>query len=174
MTLVIVGIGLVLVLQGLNTSKMEVAHTNHRKTARQLALIALGQVESGLFWEEGDVDHLEGNFEEEDYPFFSWEIVLGDDNFSEAEDPSLDFDSYRHRDELEDEQRREDNEDDDDEEKAEEPFEKVRCRVTFPALGEWDNYLELERWVPWEQVYGEQDEDEDESSSESGSGGNSR
>ncbi|MEX1024342.1 MAG: prepilin-type N-terminal cleavage/methylation domain-containing protein [Planctomycetota bacterium] len=156
-TLVIVGIGMVLVLQGLNTAKIEVANTYNRKVAREMALLTLGQVQSGLFWEEGDVDRLSGNYEEESYPEFTWEIVLGDDNFQRREDSSLEFDSFRHRDELaaerERETRREDD-DDDDEEDPEEPFEKVRVRVSFPRLGEWENSLEVERWIPWDQVYG--------------------
>ena len=141
-TLVIAGIGLVLILQGLNTARSEVAHTSFRKTARQLAMLTLGQVEAGLFWEEGeDIDRLDGNYEEEGYPEYTWEIVLGDDNFSNETDPTLEFDTYRHRQEVEDERRAEEDSDDEDEEDVEEPFEKVRVRVIFPKLGEWENFI---------------------------------
>ena len=35
----------------------------------------------------------------------------------------------------------------------------MKLRVTFPVLSEYSNQIELERWIPWTQVYGE-DEDE--------------
>ena len=44
---------------------------------------------------------------------------------------------------------------------AAEPYETVRIRVTFPKLGEQPNTLDLERYVPWEQVYGEDEEEKD-------------
>jgi hypothetical protein len=34
------------------------------------------------------------------------------------------------------------------------PFEKVRIKVVYPRFGERQNTLVLERWIPWEQVYG--------------------
>ena len=49
--------------------------------------------------------------------------------------------------------------DDDEEEDAEEPYEKIRVRVTFPILSEYSNQLELERWIPWDQVYGEEEDE---------------
>ena len=53
-----------------------------------------------------------------------------------------------------------------DEEDAEEPYEKVRIRVSFPVLSEYSNQLELERWIPWDQVYGEEEDEESGGSTE--------
>jgi len=149
-TLMIVGIGLVLVLQGLTASKTSAAHTHNRKVARQLALLTLSQLESGLFWEDID-DRMYGNYGEEGYEEWSWELVLGEESFSEGYDDEQGvlFDNYRYRDELE----RED-EDFDEDEQAEEPFEKARIRVVFPKMGDFPNEVTLERWIPWGQVYG--------------------
>ena len=36
--------------------------------------------------------------------------------------------------------------------------EKCRIRVTYPRFGERENTFVLERWIPWEQVYGSKDE----------------
>ena len=38
-------------------------------------------------------------------------------------------------------------------------YEKVKVQVVFPPLAEFKNELILERWVPWEQVYGPSEED---------------
>jgi prepilin-type N-terminal cleavage/methylation domain-containing protein len=149
-TLVIVGIALVLVLQGLNTAKLTAAHTHQRKVARELALFTLGQVESGLYWEEVG-DRLYGTYAEEGYPEFTWEVALGDDAFTEEEEGYGPYDSFRDRPVAEDEE--------EEDEDATEPFEKVRIRVDFPKLGELENTLTLERWIPWTQVYGEEEED---------------
>ena len=35
-----------------------------------------------------------------------------------------------------------------------EPYERVSIRVTFPKLSEQPNEITLERWIPWDQVYG--------------------
>ena len=42
----------------------------------------------------------------------------------------------------------------------------VKLRVSFPKLKQYRNYLDLESWIVWEQVYGP-DEDEQQSSSSS-------
>ena len=47
-----------------------------------------------------------------------------------------------------------------DDEDAAEPYERVSIRVTFPKLGEQKNEITLERWIPWEQVYGEDPEEQ--------------
>ena len=68
-TLVIVAIGLTLVLQGLNTSKMSAAQTHNRKVARELALLTLGEIEAGLYWEDlnSSSDILAGTYAEAGY-----------------------------------------------------------------------------------------------------------
>ena len=51
-------------------------------------------------------------------------------------------------------------EEEEDREDQELPFEKVKVRIYFPKLQELKNTLIVERWIPWEQVYGASDEDE--------------
>lgn len=149
-TIVIVGIGMLLVLQGLNNAKMTAAHTRNMKLSRELALLTLGQVEAGLYQE--DIENgLVGSYAEEGYPDFSFEVVVGDDAFYEPTDGRR-FDSWAARDDEED--------DDEEEEESEEPFEKVKIRITSPKITERVNELVFERWMPWKQVYGEEEEDE--------------
>jgi prepilin-type N-terminal cleavage/methylation domain-containing protein len=158
-TLVIVGIGLVLVLQGLNASKISAAETHNRKVARELALQTLGQLESGLFWEEldGTGDSLTGTYAEEGWEDFHYEVVLGEDEF---------LDSYSGRDQdgywdtWKEARARaaEEDEDDEKDEEVVEPYEKVRIKVVYPQFGDRPHELVLERWIPWDQVYGAQTE----------------
>ena len=159
-TLLIVGIGLVLVLEGLTKAKVSAAETHFRKVARELGLLTLGQVEAGLFWEELDDDGkggtLTGTYAEEGYEEFHYELVFGEDDFSSSssdEDQSGYHDSWRYERERE-EREREEREDDDDEEEVEQPFEKVRIKVGYPQLTDRESSLVLERWMPWDQVYG--------------------
>ena len=160
-TLLIVTIGLVLVLQGLTGAKLSAAESHHRKVARELALLTLGQVEAGLFWEDldGGGDVLTGTYAEEDYEEYHYELVLGDAEFSEDEqDPRAGgyHDTWRHE-----RERRERAEDDDEEEEEEtaQPFEKVRIKVVYPQLGERPGAVVLERWMDWESVYGEEEQE---------------
>lgn len=145
-TIVIVGISLVLVLQGLNTSKVTAAHTRNQKLSRDLGLFTLGQIESGLFRDDLETG-MAGNYAEEGYPDFNWEIAVGDDALQET-NPTGKFDSWTPT-AAEEEAERDEDED------AEEPFEKVRVRVTSPPIREFTNEVTLERWIPWKQVYGE-------------------
>ena len=143
-TIVIVGIGLVMVLQGLNTAKISAANTRNTKLARELALLTLGQVESGLF--QDDIENgLNGTYAEEGYPDFSYEVAVGDKTFLEK-NPNGGFDNWAPK--QNDSKKKED-------ETAEEPYEKVKIRITFPKINVFTNELILERWMPWNQVYGE-------------------
>lgn len=156
-TLVIVGIGLVAVLQGLHTAKLSAAYTHYRKVARDLALVTLGELESGLYWEELDGEGeelLTGTYAEQGWEDWHYEIALGDQEFREDYDEQNGayHDSWLAEEERQ--RRLEDREDEEDEESVVEPFEKVRIKVTFPKLGERPDSIELERWIPWEQVYG--------------------
>jgi hypothetical protein len=168
-TLLIVSICLVLVLQGLTTAKVSAAETHNRKVARELALLTLGQVEAGLFWEEldGDGGTLTGNYAEEGYEDFDYELAFGEEDFRTADEhdrPDAGYhDSWRYERERE-ERARDDG--DEDEEETEQPFEKVRIRVGYPQLTERESALVLERWMPWEQVYGSEDGAEPEESPE--------
>jgi prepilin-type N-terminal cleavage/methylation domain-containing protein len=155
-TIVIVGIGLVLVLQGLNHSKMTAAHTRNLKLARELGLLTMGQVEAGIYRDD-IADGLRGDYSQEGWPDFAYEVAVGDQTFESRPDeastePSRRFDNWAAA--REEEQANAESSDEEEDEEAVEPYEKVRIRVTFPKLGEAKNELVLERWVAWEQVYG--------------------
>jgi prepilin-type N-terminal cleavage/methylation domain-containing protein len=157
-TIVIVGIGLVLVLQGLNHSKMTAAHTRNLKLARELGLLTLGQVEAGIYRDD-IADGLRGDYSQEGWPDFAYEVAVGDQTFDALPDQSLQepsrrFDNWAAAREEEAASATSSDEEEDDEQEVE-PYEKVRIRVTFPKLGEAKNELVLERWVRWEQVHGE-------------------
>jgi len=166
-TIVIVGIGMLLVLEGLNVSKMTAAQTRNMKLSRDLALMTLGQVASGQFQE--DIENgLSGNYAEEGYPQFSYEVIVGDQTFDTTAESGGAFDTWQHQRELQDERERERRADSKDEEEdpkdREEPFEKVKIRITFVPkirVGETElkNELVLEEWMPWKQVYGSKEED---------------
>jgi prepilin-type N-terminal cleavage/methylation domain-containing protein len=159
-TLVIVSMGLVLVLEGLMRAKVSAAETHYRKVARDLALLTLGQVEAGLFWEELDRDGgtLTGTYAEEGHEDFSYELVFGEEDFADTSQydrsQSGYHDSWRHEREREERDRPKD----DDEEETEEPFEKVRIRVIYPQLTDRESALVLERWMPWDLVYGSEED----------------
>jgi hypothetical protein len=145
-TIAVVGIALTLLIEGLNGSKIRAAHTRNSRLARDLGLYTLGQVASrtGEFSDELD-DRMNGTYAELDLPDWEWEVLLGEEQFDDAEE-SADgrFDSWRDRDEEEDEEEDED---------AEQPYEKVRVRVRFPRLLELTNHMDLERWLPWDTVH---------------------
>lgn len=162
-TIVIVGIGLTLILQGMNAAKMTAVNTHNTKLARDLALETLGQIESGLFQEdlENSEDTLRGSYAEQGYDNFFWEVVLGDETFPDLANRAQSslHDSWKP---TEYEQDLEDDEDDEDDEDAAEPYEKVKIRITFPPLRDFKNTLIFEKWMAWEQVYGVDDEEDEE------------
>lgn len=150
-TIVIVGIGLMLVLQGLNTAKLTAAHTRNMKVARELGLLTLGRVAGGEY--QDDIESgLSDSYADEGFPDFYFELVLGDDAFVEREDDGR-FDNW-------DPDLYDDDEEDDDEE-VREPYEKIKVRITYPAISDRPNQLTVEQWIPWDQVYGENEDDEE-------------
>lgn len=157
-TIAIVAIALTLAFQSLNVSKLMAAHTRNSKLARELALYTLGQIEAGLFWEDIETGR-SGIYE--DYPNFSYELALGDETFLEIDPDEGPFDTWAYR---EEQRRLADDYDADAEEEQIQPYEEVRVKVTYPAIRDLPNEFILERWIPWVQVYGEEDElDGDES-----------
>lgn len=149
-TIVIVGIALVLSMQGLNGSKLQAAQTRNYKLARELATVTLGEVGAGM-WAAEVSDGLLGSYAEQGYPEFSYELVVGDDQLSdESNYESQRFDSWAP----------DKDEDEDEEEETSQPYEKVRIRVVFPKVQEYENTLTLEQWFPWDQVYGSAEEQE--------------
>jgi prepilin-type N-terminal cleavage/methylation domain-containing protein len=157
-TLVIVGITLLWVLEGMNRAKMTAAHTHNVKIAEELAMLTLSEIEAGLFWEDIDEHGLDGNYAEEGYESFYWEVVVGEETFADmqGEEKALKWDTFDEKRRREEEARAES---DEDEEEVEEPYQKVRIRVTFPQFTEQKAEVILERWIPWEQVYGPSEED---------------
>lgn len=162
-TLMIVSLAIVTILQGLTTVKHSAAETHYRKVAMELGLLTLGRLEAGLYREDleasgsrGDV--LAGTYAEEGHEEFSYELVLGEQQFSEeldeAREPGAYHDTWAYAREREED----DQDGDEEEDEVAEPFEKARIRVTFPKLSEAENHLVIERWIPWELVYGSEGE----------------
>lgn len=162
--IVIVGMGLLWILEGLNLAKLTAAHTRNYKLARDLALVTLGQIESGQF--QDDIERgLVGNYAEEGFPEFSYEVAVGDETFVERRADGS-FDSW----ELRGKAKEAAEEREKDEEAPEEPFEKVKVKITFPKIREFPSELVLERWIPWKQVYGEDEEEAAANAASSGAG----
>ena len=161
-TLLIVSFALVLILQGLNVAKFSAAQTHNRKVARELALLTLGRVQSGLYWEDldGEPGEIPGSYAEEGYEDWRFTIGFGEeyrpDEYNPDDEESGYWDNWAHDRELERERREE--EDVDDDEVVSEPYEEVYVTVYFPKLGDYPNQLTIERWVPWAQVYGQDEE----------------
>lgn len=167
-TLVIVGIALVLLLQGLGGSKAQAFYTRNLKIANQLARQTLGEVSAALYQDDAEFG-LEGTYADGGFPEFRYEVWFGEDEFpNDGADERDGFDSWEHQRERERELEEDDerngsqepgSDEDDDEDR--EPFEKVRIRVTFPVIGKYDDFLVLTEWIPWDQVYGVEEEEED-------------
>ena len=161
-TIAIVSIALLMVLQGLERAKYNALLTKQQKTAYELGVGLLGEVQAGLYREELD-DEMSGDFADQDEPDFSWELLLGDEVFSDSnrDDSDAPFDNYAEQRRRDEEREREERDfGDDEEEEPEEPFEKIKIRVTFPPVGEAPNEIILERWVDWVEIYGEPEEEE--------------
>jgi hypothetical protein len=178
--LVIVSIGLLLVNQGLLRARRTAAETHYRKVARELALVTLGRLESGLFWEEldGGGEVLSGTYAEEGYEDYHYELVLGDEEFLDDDASSRRgrdsgyHDSWDYEREREERLRnRERERDDEEDEEVAEPFEKARIKIVYPGFGEKPSELVLERWIPWEQVYGATDDEDGKKGAKSGGAG---
>lgn len=147
-TILIVGIGLMMVLQGLNNAKITAAQTRNVKLARDLALLTLGRISSGL--EQDEIENgLSGTYADEGYPEFTYDVVVGDESFRQA-DPNAPHDSWQKTpDEQAADQKKTDDQD------VQQPFEKVKIRITCPKFAEYQNEQIFEQWIPWEQVYGD-------------------
>jgi prepilin-type N-terminal cleavage/methylation domain-containing protein len=176
-TLVIVGVGLVYVLQGINTAKITALHTYQEKVAREMAVLTLGQIESGLYWEEVEDggERLQGTYADEGYEDYHWEAIFGDElEFIHKIDSDYDDENDQRHDDFEYRRRlaeeAEGYDDNEDPRENPEPYEKVRVRVTLQTRdGRSRELVTLELWIPWEQVYGLSEEDlEEERSAEEG------
>jgi hypothetical protein len=157
-TMLIVFVTLVALLEGLNKAKLTAWHSRNLKVATQLGLYTLGQIESGVYSEELDGGFMDSYAEQGyDPQFWYFEVAFGDETLMEMDEQELspwdrEFDSFNP-----------DPDDDEEDEEEDLPFEKVKVRVHFPkmqSLG-FRNYVTIERWIPWEQVYGLDEEGEE-------------
>jgi prepilin-type N-terminal cleavage/methylation domain-containing protein len=160
-TIVIVGIGMLMVLQGLNTAKMSAAQTKNLKLSRELALLTLGQIASGQY--QDDIQNgLHGTYAEEGWPAFAFDVVVGDDTF-QAQSNDATFDSWAPKPNA----KKDDKKKEDPKDQIDTPYEKVKIKVTFPTIQiekeQMKHELVLEEWIPWKQVYGEKEDDKDSS-----------
>jgi prepilin-type N-terminal cleavage/methylation domain-containing protein len=168
-TIVIVGIGMLLVLQGLNTAKMSAAETKNMKLSRELALRTLGLISSGQFQDEIQ-NGLHGSYAEEGWPDFSYDVVVGDDTFQNSTNDQT-FDSWAPK--PTDTKKDDSKAGQDPKDVVDQPYEKVKIKVTFPTIeiekAQMKHELVLEEWIPWKQVYGEKEDDKNKSSTSSSS-----
>jgi prepilin-type N-terminal cleavage/methylation domain-containing protein len=160
-TIVIVGIGMLMVLQGLNTAKMSAAQTKNLKLSRELALLTLGQIASGQY--QDDIQNgLHGTYAEEGWPAFAFDVVVGDDTFQTQSNDTT-FDSWAPKPNA----KKDDKKKEDPKDQIDTPYEKVKIKVTFPTIQiekeQMKHELVLEEWIPWKQVYGEKEDDKDSS-----------
>ena len=157
-TLLIISVGLTMCVESLFVAKHQASHTRNLKLARELGTMTLGQIESGIYQDEIQ-SGWSGSYAQEGYVDFYFEVLLGEEAFEETEPEQLNdyHDSFADRRERREDEARDR---DEDEEDVEEPYEKVKLRVSFPQTKEFKNYLILESWMPWEQVHGATEEDE--------------
>lgn len=166
-TIALVGIVLAWLLQSLSASKLTAAHARDLKLARELGLLTLGQIESGLYEDELESERIDGNYSEEGYPTFGFEAVIGEQNFAPDASDARAFDNWR----AEQEARERELRDEDDDEETEQPYEKIQIKVTFTKIQELPNEYVLEKWVPWNVLHPEDEEGQDENAAGStGSG----
>jgi hypothetical protein len=173
LAIALVGMALTATLHILQASKLSAAHTRDQKTARVLALKTLGEIESGLRWDELDEGALlSGSYAEDDYPAFYWELAVGDQQFSIQEDvdPYGPIDNWALRRERDEYLAANEDEDIGGEESAE-PYEKIRIRVTYPKYSNLENELTLERWIRWDQVYRPEENEDGEEAAPAGAEG---
>ena len=156
-TIALVGIVLAWLLQSLSASKLTAAHARDLKLARELALLTLGQIESGLYEDELESERIEGNYSEEDYPTFLFEAVIGEQNFAPDASDARAFDNWR----AEQEARERELRDEDEDEETEQPYEKIQIKVTFTKIQDLPNEYVLETWVPWDVLHPADEEGED-------------
>ena len=154
-TIALVGLAMVYLLQALTEAKEVAASTRNVKLSKELALLTLGRIESGLYEDELDDDRIEGSYSEEGYPDFSFQAVIGEENLPQLyeEDGREFFDNWQWEEEQDDY---------DDDEEVEQPYEKIQVRVISPPIGDAKNELVIERWVAWGQLHPSEEEDEEE------------
>jgi hypothetical protein len=159
----------------LNASKLTAAYSRNLKLSRELALLTLGQIESGQFSDDLDDERFEGTYAEEGYPDFSFEVVLGDENFRPDPTDQRAFDNWEAERRRREREERADESEDSEGDEEDPAYEKIQVKVTFPKVQDMRNDYILERWLPWRQLHPEDVESDaaaaDESAEGNGAGG---
>ena len=109
-TIAIVGIMLSMLAESLHGAKFQAAYTRNCKVARELALLTLGELVSGVYSDELDGDdRLEGTYADQGYEDFTYELLVGDEQFDDYDarddETTLPYDTVRARREREEEER---------------------------------------------------------------------
>jgi len=167
-TLLIMGLCMLYVLQGLNESRHTAMYTYRTKMAREMATLLLSKVEAGAYWEDLESDNmLSGACVEEDelYEDYFWEMTFGDEaEFStvlEGDRKKWDRDDHTTLSYRDMQERERDHDEGEDELLTEEPFEDVRVRITLETELENKVLITLEKKIPWDLVYGTNEEEEE-------------
>ena len=139
---------------------MTAAHTRNLKLSRELALLTLGRIESGLYQEEHRRRDHRGQLRRGGLPGLH---LRGRDRRREpARARSTTARSSTTGQSREDEQA----EDEDEEERRAALREGPDPRHRSPRSSELKNELVLEHWIPWDQVYGDRRADDDDGGAE--------
>ncbi len=171
-TIAIVGLTITYTLQALTSAQTTAAHTHELKLAREMALRTLGEIATGQYQAEMN-DVITGTFPEDEAPFMQYQIAFGDATLPSHGDPRDDYGRER-IDNWENRRQWEDQRSDSDEDEAEEEYEIVRIRVIFPKHSEeLDDFIEFEAWIPWDQVYGADEQETDAAGDDSSDSGDS-
>jgi type II secretory pathway pseudopilin PulG len=155
-TIALVGLTITYTLRALTAAQTTAAHTHEVKLAREMALRTLGEVATGQFLVDGN-EVLTGTYDEEVAPYMAYSVAFGDavlpTRSQDKNSYDKPFDNWRARDDYRQETDSQEELDGD-----HEPFEKIVIRVSFPKHSDLPDFIELESWIPWEQVYGPDDE----------------
>lgn len=153
-TIAIVGLTLVYTMQALQSAQVTAAHSRNVKIARELGLLTLSEIATGRWWDDIETER-GGTYAEQEYPDYYFELAIGDESFPDDDSHDDYYDGIKHDNWRYREEQAFNNGDYDEDEQAAQAFEKVQVQVTFPKLNELlENKITLERWIPWEQVYG--------------------
>lgn len=132
----ILGIGLVSLMLAVNRAKDSAFVTRNLKAVQHLSLNLMGEIESGKF--ETLHDGMLGNFSEQGFPEFEYEIGLGEDSSVGSDSEDLRTDSEKQRDERRryEESQNESGNSSTSTEKKETKYEQVTLKVKFKTLAD--------------------------------------
>ncbi|MFT7676510.1 MAG: hypothetical protein ACI8QC_000481 [Planctomycetota bacterium] len=153
-TIAIVGLTLAYTMQALQSAQITAAHSRNVKVARELGMLTLSEIATGRWWDDIDTER-GGTYAEQEYHDFYYELAVGDESFPDDDSHDDYYDGIKHDNWRYREEQANNDIDFDEDEEAAQAFEKIQVQVTFPQLSDLlENKITLERWIPWEQVYG--------------------